>query len=211
MKTFCTFILNFSRPTCIQRIEFLIAQIPNSLIKRQACDFLSLWIVCSVYTRGKKKRLCDIFQPTAVDFSPVLTNEDGALLPDVREEHKRGHWLCSHKMHLPGASSHGSRMRSGDPPQQLTQMWHFCSFQSWCEGWGVTCAEMIFSQQQLLRPPVVAVTATGKSPFSIASSSFLVVPIICFLTPVFKPVISPNALWNYTQFESAWQIKKKKV
>lgn len=66
---------------------------------------------------GKKKRLCGIFQPTALDFSPVLANEGGALLPDVREEHKCGHWLRFHKMHLPGASSRGSQTRIGDPPQ----------------------------------------------------------------------------------------------
>lgn len=55
----------------------------------------------------------------------------------------------------------------------------------------------------------------AKALFSIIPSSILVVLIICFLTLVFKSVINPIALWNYTHFESVWQIKpylkKKKV
>lgn len=34
----------------------------------------------SVFYAGEKKKLCGVFQPTALDFSHVLTNEDGVLL-----------------------------------------------------------------------------------------------------------------------------------
>lgn len=44
-----------------------------------------------------KKKFCDVFQPTALDFSHVLTNKDGVLLPEVSEERKCGGTSCCMK------------------------------------------------------------------------------------------------------------------
>ena len=77
-----------------------------------------LYELCAAFYMLGKKKLGGVFQPTALDFSHVLTNEDGVSLPEVSEERKCGPQLLrTCETHLPDASSSGSQMGSGDPQQ----------------------------------------------------------------------------------------------